>query len=266
MRTAQRGVKLFAIALAIILIIIMAYLLMKAVSFFVNSNSNKQFNNTNINKKIDEIEINLKTASLSIDTCSKYRVDTDNEFVKIEIIDNKLRIKEKKHNPITRKDTDSINLCIKEGEELDSLRLDMGAGKLKVDELNAKIAEFDLGAGSISLDNLNITEKFELDGGAGSISIDNSIINNGQIDLGLGVLDLTGKLLGNTSIDGGVGSIKLNLLGNKDDYKFDIEKGIGRVTIDDTSYNTTIVGEGSNLIKLETGVGGATILFKNSEL
>ncbi len=265
MRSAQRGVKLFAIALAIILIIIMAYLLMKAVSFFVDSNSNKQYNNTNINKKIDEIEINLKTASLSIDTCSKYRVDTDNEFVKIEIIDNKLRIKEKKHNPITRKDTDSINLCIKEGE-LDSLRLDMGAGKLKVDELNAKIAEFDLGAGSISLDNLNISEKFELDGGAGSISIDNSVINNGQIDLGLGVLDLTGKLLGNTSIDGGIGSIKLNLLGDKDDYKFDIEKGIGKVTIEDTSYNTTIVGEGSNLIKLETGVGSATILFKNNEL
>ncbi len=265
MRGAQRGVKLFAIVLAIILIIIMAYLLMQAISFFVNTNSNNKLNNTNINKKIDEIEINLKTASLSIDTCSKNRVDTDNEFVKIEIIDNKLRIKEKKHNPITRKDTDSINLCIKDGE-LDSLKLDMGAGKLKVDELNAKTVEFDLGAGSISLDNLNITEKFELDGGAGSISIDNSVINNGQIDLGLGVLDLTGKLQGNTSINGGVGSIKLNLLGNKDDYKFDIEKGIGKVTIDDTSYNTTVIGEGSNLIKLETGIGSATILFKNSEL
>lgn len=263
MRRSQREVKIFAIVLAIILIIIIVYLLFQALSFFKESTKKTEYNNRDIHKNIKNIDIDLKTASLTIDTCSKFRVDTDNEFVKIEIIDNKLRIKEKKHNPLTRKDTDSINLCIK--DELNSIDLDMGAGKLEIDELNAKKAEFDLGAGSFSLDNLNITDKFELDGGAGSITINDSTIYNSDIELGIGVLTFNGKLLGNSRIEGGVGTSTLNLNGSIDDYKFVIEKGIGKVTINDKAYSSTTFGEGSNLITIETGVGSSTINFKNNE-
>ncbi len=263
MRRSQRGVKIFAIVLAIILIIIIVYLLFQALSFFKESTKKTEYNNRDIHKNIKDIDIDLRTASLTIDTCSKFRIDTDNEFVKIEIIDNKLRIKEKKHNPLTRKDTDSINLCIK--DELNSIDLDMGAGKLEINELNAKKAEFDLGAGSFSLDNLKITDKFELDGGAGSITINDSTIYNSDIELGIGVLTFNGKLLGNNRIEGGVGTSTLNINGSIDDYKFVIEKGIGKVTINDKTYSSTTFGEGSNLISIETGVGNSTINFKNNE-
>ena len=142
----------------------------------------------------------------------------------------------------------------------------MGAGKLKVSELNSKSANFDLGAGAIILNGLNISEQFELDGGAGSIILDKAVLNNSDIDLGVGVLTLTGQLLGNTKIDGGVGNINLTLLDTKDNYKFVIEKGLGKVTIDGTNYSSTTVGEGTNLIQLDTGIGSTTISFKNNEL
>lgn len=265
MRGVQKSIKGIAIIIAIVLIVVIIYVFFQAVLFFTNANEVKTINNKNINQKINEVEISLKFSSLFIDTCSKTRIDTDNEFIKIDIIDNKLRIKEKKHNPLTRKDTDSINLCLKDDVELDSIFLDMGAGKLKVFELNTKKANFDLGAGSINLDKLNIGEELELDGGAGSINIDNAILNNSKIDLGVGVLNFTGKLLGNTEIDGGIGNINMTIVDNKDNYRFDIEKGLGKVTIDDTDYSTTTFGEGSNLIKLDTGIGNTRIIFKNDE-
>ena len=113
----QKSIKGIAIIIAIILIIVIAYLFLQAIAFFSDSNRNKTYDNRDINRNITDIEINLKLASLTIDTCSKFRVDTDNEFVKIDIVDNKLRIKEKKHNPLTRKDTDSVNLCLKNDTE-----------------------------------------------------------------------------------------------------------------------------------------------------
>lgn len=266
MRTATKTIKGIAIIIAIVLIVVIAYLFIQAILFFGDTNKNKTINNKDINKNITDIVIDLKFASLTVDTCSKYRVDTDNEFVKVEVVDKKLRIKEKKHNPITRKDTDSINLCLKDDAELNSIYLDMGAGKLKIDELNTKSAGFDLGAGSIELNKLNITDQFKLDGGAGSINIDNSVLNNSEIDLGVGVLNFTGRLLGETKVEGGIGSINMTIIDNKDNYKFVVDKGIGRVTIDGTNYSNTTFGEGANLIKLETGIGSATIIFKNNEL
>ena len=266
MSKSQRSIKIVAIILAIMIIVIMIYVFIKALLFFQNPNENKSYNNKYIGKNIEVIDIDLRATSLSIERCSKLRVDTDNEFVKVDVIDNKLKIREKKHNIFTKKNTDSVTICLPKKLELEDFNVNMGAGKLEIEELTSKRADFDLGAGSFTIDKIKTTEEFELDGGAGNITIDEAYLTDSDIDLGIGVLNLTGELLGHSKIDGGVGSIDITLYGNKEDYKFDLDKGVGRITIDDESYITEVVGEGSNIIKLNTGLGNAKIIFKNNEL
>ncbi len=266
MSKSQRSIKFIAIILAIMIIVIMVYIFIKALMFFQNPNENQSYNNKYIGKNVSVIDIDLRSASLSIERCSKLRVDTDNEFVKIDVIDNKLKIREKKHSIFTRKNTDSVTICLPKKLELEDFNIDMGAGKLEIEELTSKRADFDLGAGSFTIDKINISEEFDLDGGAGNITIEEASLNDSDIDLGIGVLNLNGELLGHSKIDGGVGSINITLVGNKEDYKFNLEKGVGRITIDDESYISEEVGKGNNIIKLTTGVGNAKIKFKNNEL
>ena len=172
---------------------------------------------------------------------------------------------EKKHNPLTRKDTESINLCINKNSNLDELELDMGAGKVEIEDLNVSKGEFDLGAASFTMKKANITREFSLDGGAGSITIDDSSLNNSLIDLGLGVLHLNASLDGNTKIDSGIGNCYLDIIGKKNDYTFVIDKGLGKVLIDDESFVSGTFGNGNKKIVLDTGTGNTTINFKNND-
>ena len=50
--------------------------------------------------------------------------------------------------------------------------------------------------------------------------------------MGLGQLNLTSALTGDCNLDSGVGEMNVTLLGSKDDYELDIEKGIGNITVD----------------------------------
>lgn len=58
------------------------------------------------------------------------------------------------------------------------------------------------------------------------------MINNLNAELGMGKFVLSGKLTGDTEIDSGVGSINIDLIDNKNNYSFEVSKGVGSVTID----------------------------------
>ena len=261
----DKTIKIIGIVVGILLIIVILYMLFYIIGFFKDNNFTNKGTNKDLTKNISKIDIDLKYTSLSIESCSKYRVDTDNEFIKVEIIDNTLRIKEKKHNPLTRKDTESITLCINKNSNLSELELDTGAGKVEIEDLNVEKAEFDLGVGSLTMENSKITDKFNLDGGAGSITINDSTLTDSDIDLGVGVLHLTASLDGNTKIDSGLGNSYLDIIGNKKDYTFVIDKGLGKVLIDNETFVSGTFGNGNKKIVLDTGTGNTTINFKNND-
>ena len=55
-------------------------------------------------------------------------------------------------------------------------------------------------------------------------------------------------------------------IGNKDDYKLDIEKGLGNITVDGTSVsNIKGQGNGNNSIEISGGIGAINLKFKESE-
>ena len=65
-------------------------------------------------------------------------------------------------------------------------------------------------------------------------------------------------ITGNSTIDIGIGSLSLNLIGNN--YTFKVNKGIGKVVIDNKEVSDNeVLGMGSNTIKLNGGIGDATV-------
>lgn len=101
-------------------------------------------------------------------------------------------------------------------------------------------------------DNTNINT------GAGSFTIVNGNINDLDLDVGVGKTNITSMITGNSTIDIGIGSLSLNLIGNN--YTFKVNKGIGKVVIDNKEVSDNeVLGMGSNTIKLNGGIGDTTV-------
>jgi len=78
-------------------------------------------------------------------------------------------------------------------------------------------------------------------------------------------LNLTSALTGESDFDLGVGESNITVIGNKDDYKLDIEKGLGNITVDGTSTsNIKGQGDGNNSIEVSGGVGAINLNFQDN--
>ena len=125
----------------------------------------------------------------------------------------------------------------------------------------------ELGAGELIASRLNAANKAEIDGGAGSITISDGHLNNAEIDMGVGEFNLTGELLGKSSIDYGIGETNIELLGTDDDYKIELDKGIGEAMLDGRQMSDdSVYGAGKNHIEIDGGVGELNITFKEKEI
>ena len=81
--------------------------------------------------------------------------------------------------------------------------------------------------------------------------------------MGVGELNFSGALLGNSDLKFGVGESNLTLIGGKDDYKVDIKKGLGSISIDGKNvFDFGSSGNGQSHIHIEGGVGAVHIVFQ----
>ena len=132
-----------------------------------------------------------------------------------------------------------------------------------MDQLSAGTMKFELGAGEVTIDKLIATTAIDIDGGAGRITISDGALHNLDLDMGVGHLNLTSALTGESDFDLGIGESNITVIGNKDDYKLDIEKGIGNITVDGTSVsNIKEYGNGNNSIEVSGGIGAINLRFQ----
>ena len=141
-----------------------------------------------------------------------------------------------------------------------------GAGRLTVDNLSAATMNFELGAGEVKIDTLIATTAVDIEGGAGKITISGGALHNLDLEMGVGQFNLTSALTGECDFDLGVGESNITVIGNKDDYKLDMEKGIGNITVDGASVsNIRVQGKGNNSIEVSGGIGAINLKFKESD-
>ena len=80
-----------------------------------------------------------------------------------------------------------------------------------------------------------------------------------------GTAEITSIITGNNEINSGVGNLRLNLIDNIENYKIKINKGIGKVEIDNKEVSDNkIVGTGLNFINISGGIGTIAVNFMES--
>lgn len=273
MTTLQKIIKYLAIAFAIFLSVSIITGICGAlisVTYFFSENASGEMAEHMIAEQVIESDItslraDISAAEFEIKTGEKFCVETNHKYLTCQESGGILEINETRPF-FTSHSGMKIIVTIPEGTVFDYASINAGAGSVRIDELLTGSLTINLGAGELNAGRLDASDKAEIDGGAGSVTISGGYMNNADIDMGVGELNLTSELSGKSSIDYGIGETNLLLVGTDNDYKIELDKGIGEAWLDGKKMSDDLVyGSGSRRIEIDGGVGELNISFtKNS--
>lgn len=266
MTNFQKTVKYIAMAFAIFLTvsIIGGILSMFGLfgGFFGGDAVTEDIKTYSVSADIKSLEIKINAADFTIKQGESFSFESNLKHLTVEDKNGILTIKETKKYSKTYTGA-VLTLYVPADTVFDRADIITGAGRFTVDQLSARTMKFELGAGEVTIDTLIATTAIDIDGGAGRITISGGALHNLDLDMGVGQLNLTSALIGDSDFDLGIGESNITVIGNKDNYKLDIEKGIGNITIDGTSVsNIKEYGNGNNIIEVSGGIGAINLRFQ----
>ena len=275
MTTAQKVIKYIATAFAVFLIITIISLILSGsyalLSAFGLIHTNKNIITDDlkvISSEVNEVstlKIDLACTNLDIKTGNSFKVETNNSKITFEEKDGSVKIKEENRNWLNNNNSES-NLIIYIPEDMidiDETKIETGAGKINIENLNTQSLYLELGAGDVYLENVIATGDTKIDGGVGKTELKSCEINNLKANLGMGEFVFNGKLIGKSEIDSGVGEINIKLMEKKENYTIEVDKGLGNVTLDGQKLEIDrVYGTGKNYLDIDGGIGSIKIDFK----
>ena len=265
MTTAQKIIKYLAIAFAIFLIVVIVETIVDMGKWYTSLYSEKEDGSLETMEIVEgsTLDVSLAFSSLEIKKGEKFEIETNNEEITITNQDNKIKIEEKKKNWLSNHGSSKVILYVPEDFKFTDVKIENGAGKLDIENLMSENIKMSLGAGRTIIDNIS-SDAVVIETGAGELVIKNGKLNEAKIEVGVGKLEIKAEFTGNTSISTGIGANEIELLPTENDYKIEFQKGLGSITYNGKSVSDdTIIGEGSNFIKIEGGIG--SIIVKSEE-
>ncbi len=264
MTTMQKIIKYLAMAFAIFLSVSIITgicgALFSVTYFFSGNTSDEMTNEYDVVNTVTSLSVNISAAELDIKTGEKFGVETNHKYLECEAKGDILKINEKSSLFVSHPGGMKVILTVPKGILFDYVDISAGAGSVTIDELSSNMLDIELGAGELKAQRLDAANKAEIDGGAGSVTISGGRLNNADIDMGVGELNLTSELSGKSSIDYGIGETNLVLIGEEDDYKIELDKGIGEAWFDGKKMsNDSVYGAGKNFIEIDGGIGELNI-------
>lgn len=260
MSSAQKTIKYLAIAFAIFLIVTIFSAIASAgygIIKTINGAGKSTTSELDHNKYNSYLDINLKYSSLKVVNGDYLKVDNNNDKVNVKMDSNKLLITDSSnwlHN-----DNSEIVVYIPRDIKYDIVNINTGAGEVSVEGFNTKELIMNLGAGKTDIKNV-ISDRGKISSGTGSVNISECSLNDSKFDLGIGEINISGNITGDTKINSGIGKVVLDLNGSRDDYNFDVNKGIGDVSLNGHSLDDgKLFGTGNNNIKVNGGIGAIVI-------
>ena len=276
MTTVQKVIKYLATAFAVFLIITIISAILSGVYALLSAlgliHTNKDIVTENLKvisrevKVVTTLKIDLAYTNLDIKTGDDFKAETNNSKITFEENNGSVKIKEENRNWLNNNNMSS-NLIIYIPEDMiaiDETKIQTGAGKINIEKLNTQSLYLELGAGDVYIENVIATGETKIDGGVGKTELKSCEINNLKANLGMGEFTFSGKLTGKNKIDSGVGAINIDLIDNKNNYKIDVSKGLGNVTLDGQKLETDrVYGIGENYLDIDGGIGEIKIDFEN---
>ncbi len=193
-----------------------------------------------------------------------------NSFEKLEVSGDTLIIEQKGRRNARlfgwrlEKDYPEITITVPKGFSAEDFSYSIGAGKSDLSGIYAKNISLEMGAGDIFAENLQ-ADKIKISAGAGRLEIADGKLNDMSLDCGVGEIIIGGTITGKNKINAGVGSLKINIDGNIDDYDFDIDKGIGKITVNGEEYERKHIEGAKNSFDIDGGVGEINIQINQNK-
>ena len=214
-----------------------------------------------ISADIHSLEIELNAADFIIKKGNRLSVESNIKHLSVEEKNGVLKIEDEK--VFSGKYSGAVlTLCLPEGAVFEKADLSMGAGRLTADSLTAGRLELELGAGEATIGRLVVAERAVIDGGVGKLVIEDGALHNLDLDMGIGQLILKTALSGSSKFDMGIGDSQITVIGSRKDYRPDIEKGVGRITVDGVSVSDFTESQGGERrIAISGGVGSVSLSF-----
>ena len=268
MTPAQKVIKYLAMAFAVFLAvsIIGGVLSMFGLfgGFFGGDAVTDDVKTYTISSEINTLDVKINAADFQIKQGEAFSVESNLKHLTVEDENGVLTIKETKKFGSTYTGA-ILTLYIPVDTVFEKANIVTGAGRFTVDYLSADNINFELGAGEVTINTLVAAKSADIEGGAGKITIADGTLHNLDLEMGVGQLNLTAALTGDCSLDSGVGEMNVTLLGNKDDYKLELEKGIGNISVDgDNVSGNSNIGNGTNEVEIHGGIGAINVKFKES--
>ena len=276
MTTLQKVIKYLALAFAIFLTVSIVGGILSAVGLLGSlfSDDDAEWGDVigetktyTVSSEISDLNIQINAADFYIKEGNSFSVESNLKNLEVDEKNGCLTLKDLtkiKLNGSNAYENAVLTIYVPAGMAFDNVNIKTGAGRFTVDSLSAATIGFELGAGDVTISKLIAEKSANIEGGAGRITISDGAIKNLDLEMGLGQLNLTAALTGDCNLDSGVGEMNVTLLGSKDDYELDIEKGIGNITVDGknvTDFGSS--GNGSNEVDIHGGVGAINVRFNN---
>lgn len=271
MTTTQKIIKYLAIAFALFLVISIFSIIFGLSRKIISSINNDKKESglleeyTTISNNVNNIEsfkIDISNDDIEIKEGEKFEVKTNDPNVKFYHENSKVKIKSDKTFSwhLSNSSRGTIIIYLPNKFNISELDLNLGAGKIDIDKIFVETLLMDLGAGTMTAKEINVYEKAAINGGAGNININSGTINNLNLKLGAGNASIQSDLTGSNTLTTGVGKLNLGLSRSKDNYKFDINKGLGSIILNDFNVSEdTLIGDGDTKIKISGAVGNIII-------
>lgn len=265
MTNGQRIIKYLALALAffIILSIVKGIVMgIGGVSHFYSNNTKtvtKDLEKTTLDSTdINKLNISLKYSSLEIKSGNELAVDTNNSNVNIKENNKSLDISE--DNNTWYNNNYKVIVYIPNTISFTDVTISNGAGEVAIDSISTDNFDYSIGAGKTTISNLNAAGNVKIDGGAGKLEITNGVIGSLDLDMGVGKTDIAANITKDSKISAGVGSLNLDLLNTLSNYKIEVDKGLGSITVNGQEMeDESTTGTGSTNIRVDGGVGAINI-------
>lgn len=273
MNSVQKVIKYLALAFAIFLSVsIIGGIItgLTGISYILSGRNSEAVGEMQvypIEGELSSLSLSLSGAKLKIKTADKFSVESNHNYISVKSENGQLCINETKKLFSVYPKGATVILNIPEGFVFDEATVDTGAGKVEIDSLSADVLKLSLGAGEAEIKNLTANSRADIDGGAAKLNIDGGRLCNLKLDMGVGELTLKSRIEGQSRLDYGIGETKLTLLGNREDYKIEIDKGIGEARVAGESMrDDSVYGTGENRIQIDGGIGSINIEVSEDSL
>lgn len=128
-----------------------------------------------------------------------------------------------------------VTLYLPEGYRFEVVNINVGAGTMDFEGLQAENAYMEVGAGQIVLKDAEVNDLI-LSVGAGLVKLEDMEVSTLDAEIGLGEFVAGGAVKDNVYVECSMGNVELELEGRKRDFNYYISNATGNVELDGDSY------------------------------